>query len=222
MTTKMHPIHWLPRTNEQVTEQVLRDLDANSSGKRTSVDGKETRFLFDRREIMDSYDREILVADGRFSVVRLPHCQCVDINRSVVDCECEMVACRKCGKEHVALTHACDSILCLYDECDCCRHYRDECYAAETEAAIHQAAEEVKSDDVTWAEAYQTGVDRVIGACGDAPYFVVVGRALNQVAKKPEDLDRGGPYRPEPLTWELKDGTFIYTRDRVWLHTDKD
>lgn len=217
MLQKMHPIHWLPRFDNTLTQAVQDDLDRNCSEKSAGEDDGQFRYTFHAKDVNDHYDRVVVVSAGRFQVLTLDHCQCSEVGRHVLDCQCVETRCSKCGSQLLALSSVCDvGGNCMYDACGYCAHYRDVCYAADVSDTIKSNAAALKSENVSWAEAYYQAIADELGEGCDAPYFDAARRVLNDVSKVAlVDTATGC------MDWELPDGTHLYTRDKVWIHCDE-
>ena len=213
MTVKMHPIHWLPRFNNDMTDAVRANLDLHCSDKQAGAEDGQVRYIFRASDVNDHYDRVVVASGESFTILAHDHCVCSTLGRAVLDCECNETSCSKCGASLIALSSVCDvGGNCMYDECGYCAHYRDACYADEVADSIKTNAAQMKSESVSWAEAYYQSIADELGQGADAPYFDAAVRVLNVVSKQVTVHDDGY------MEWELEDSTYLYTRDKVWIY----
>ena len=161
-----------------------------------------------RRRHPDRYDRIIIVntISNTFRCLPQPHCRC---RRDPLECECWETTCHLCGQEFAGVSAACDSLLCVNDDCPLCRHQREECMAEQIREDIVAERNTALAD---WprdcqAHAYVHAIATVLApGVGEAPIFPVTARILDELLGERRDG-----------AWTCPDGSRIYESIPGWL-----
>ena len=202
-----HPMHIItPGT--PVTGEQQQELRENCSDSSPGPEDGETTFRFRAADIRDQYDRIIIVNNltRAFRCIPQLHCSC---HRDPLECECQETTCHLCGQEFIGVSAACDSILCVQDDCPLCQHQREECMAeriredivAERDSALADWPQECQ------AHAYVHAISSVLApGIGDSPLFPITARTLDALLGERRDG-----------AWTCPDGSRIHESIPGWL-----
>ncbi len=219
MTTTGNRNPGMPGAGEELPQNFLNgnsltpdqweSLSRNCSSQASGPLPGQTTFIFSQWAPDDHHDLT-LIADGAantWTAIPKPHCSC---HRGALECECWMSVCNRCGARMTGVSAACESELCVQDDCPICNHEREECgYQRILEGIQDETRKQVRLGE-SIAQAHVRAVSGWLApGTGDAPLFNCTIRILDELINASHDPDEAIRNQRRGLRWECRDGSAV-------------